>query len=560
MAPIKSMKALPIQVKGQCIATDDELFANIKKSLERGLPEILTAHESHGSPVVIVGSGPSIESQLESIREAYRVGVPVVAIKDAHDWLIEHGIIPDYAIAVDPQEHRWNCFKLKNAKVHYLIASQCNESMFEHLKDMKVTIWHLHMKKDQTYPPNRMLISGATTSGLRAISVFYVLGFRDFHLYGLDSCLDKDRLRVNGDGVKHGDTVTEIMIEPNGEKFLCTPALVLQAQSFQGHYDWMPDATFKGYGHGLVQAIIRKREENERILESADKTPRNGVSFIHYGDMDSASYRYRALIPSQYLGASIGDLTAATVVFAKPQAEEIFKMALARASGSRVIVDFCDDHFEWDYYKEALQFADLATCPTVRMAEIIKQHAPECLSIAIVPDPYEYPEETPHFKGLNLLWYGHFVNKESLFRVLPSISEYPIRIVSNFKGSIPWSKETMLEEFATADIVIIPATEDYKSPNRAVEAIRQGCFVIAEYSPALCGIPGIWIGDIKEGIEWSKQQPVSEINQRISMGQKYVTDAFGPQTLSVVWKKAIQQPTILEVDANTGMVGSMSML
>jgi hypothetical protein len=109
----------------------------------------------------------------------------------------------------------------------------------------------------------------------------------------------------------------------------------------------------------------------------------------------------------------------------------------------------------------------------------------------------------------------------------------------------------MLEEFARADIVVIPATAPYKSANRAIEAIRQGCFVVAEPHPALEGFP-IYIGNIKEGIEWTKTQNMS---QRILEAQNFVTAKFTPQTLIDKWKIATRRPTTLDAERKNGTVG-----
>jgi hypothetical protein len=88
----------------------------------------------------------------------------------------------------------------------------------------------------------------------------------------------------------------------------------------------------------------------------------------------------------------------------------------------------------------------------------------------------------------------------------------------------------MLEEFARADIVLMPATAEYKSPNRAVEAIRQGCFVVSERD---LGIPHIYVGNILEGIKWTQTQ---DMNTLISKAQKFVTDEFTPRILIDKWK------------------------
>ena len=540
------MTFVPLKIVGKCVADDETLFQNMEAAVARGYPQILKQEPIKDGMIMLVASGPSVAGQIDVIREMAKTS-KIVAIKDAHDWLISQGVIPDYALAIDPQEHRIS-FHTPHKNVEYMIASQCHKAMFDNLEGHNVTIWHPYVMKGQDRPKNTMLIGGGTTSGLRAISLFYVLGYRQFGLFGFDSCNDGDKLRVNGSGLKPGDQLTEIRIEQNGETFYCNASMALQAEHFQTYYDYLPDAQFYGFGHGLIQAIIKKREQNALELQAVIdnmKQSNDRVSFIHWGDKTSASWRYRAKIVSEGW-ASLNDLTANTLIFAKPQANELMDMAKAKARGAWVIVDFCDDHFDWVHYKEALRLADAVSCNTEVMAKIIKEHGRDA---TVIGDPYEYPEEKPHCNGLNLLWYGHAVNKHSLERILPDLVGYNLRVVSNFGGAIPWSHETMLEEFAKADIVLMPATAEYKSPNRAVEAIRQGCFVVSERD---LGIPEIYVGNIKEGIEWTQTQ---NVNQRISKAQKFVTEEFSPKILIDKWKTLTKQRTTLDAEKRNGTVG-----
>ena len=543
------MSSLPLKITGKCVAEDDILFANMDAAIARGYPQVKEAQAAKTGAVLLVASAPSVKDQLELIKKMKAAGSPIVAIKGAHDWLIENGVTPDYALAIDPQEHRIAFYK-PQASVHYMIASQCHPAMFDNLDGYKVTLWHPYVKKGQDRPKKAMLIGGGTTSGLRAISLFYVLGYRQFELFGFDSCNDGELLRVNGDGLKDGDKLIEVKIDPNGETFDCNMSMALQAEHFQTYYDYLPDATFNGHGRGLIQAIIKKRNQNMMelggIIDGKGELNKR-TSFIHWGDKNAASWRYRAKIPAGDW-ASQNDLTADTLIFAKPQANELMDMARAKARGAWVVVDFCDDHFDWLHYQEALRLADAVTCSTTEMARRIKDLGRDAIVIA---DPYEYPEMPPHCNGVNLLWYGHHVNRDSLQRILPDIEGYPLRVVSNFDGAIPWSKETMLEEFAQADIVVIPATVPYKSANRAIEAIRQGCYVVAEPHPALEGFP-IYIGNIKEGIEWTKRQ---NMNKLISKAQKFVTAEFSPQTLIDKWKTATKRPITLDAEKRNGTVG-----
>jgi uncharacterized Rossmann fold enzyme len=540
------MTFVPLKIVGKCVADDETLFQNMEAAVARGYPQVLKQEPIKDGMIMLVASGPSVAGQIDVIREMAKTS-KIVAIKDAHDWLISQGVIPDYALAIDPQEHRIS-FHTPHEAVEYMIASQCHKAMFDNLEGHNVTIWHPYVMKGQDRPKNTMLIGGGTTSGLRAISLFYVLGYRHFALFGFDSCNDGEKLRVNGSGLKPGDQLTEIRIEQDGETFYCNASMALQAEHFQTYYNYLPDAQFYGFGHGLIQAIIKKREQNAVELQAVIdnmKQPNDRVSFIHWGDKTSASWRYRAKIVSEGW-ASLNDLTADTLIFAKPQANELMDMAKAKARGAWVIVDFCDDHFDWVHYKEALRLADAVSCNTEVMAKIIKEHGRDA---TVIGDPYEYPEEKPHCNGLNLLWYGHAVNKHSLERILPELEGYNLRVVSNFGGAIPWSHETMLEEFAKADIVLMPATAEYKSPNRAVEAIRQGCFVVSERD---LGIPGIYVGNIKEGIEWTQTQ---NVNQRISKAQKFVTEEFSPKILIDKWKTLTKQRTTLDAEKRNGTVG-----
>jgi hypothetical protein len=543
------MSSLPLKITGKCVAEDETLFANMDAAIARGYPQIKEAQPAKLGAILLVASAPSVKGQLELIKKMKAAGSPIVAIKGAHDWLIDNGVMPDYALAIDPQEHRIAFYK-PQPTVHYMIASQCHPAMFDNLDGYQVTLWHPYVKKGQDRPKNCMLIGGGTTSGLRAISLFYVLGYRQFELFGFDSCNDGDLLRVNGEGLKEGDKLIEVKIDPQGETFYCNTAMALQAEHFQTYYDYLPDATFNAHGRGLIQAIIKKRKQNMMELGGiidVKANLNNRTSFIHWGNKNAASWRYRAKIPSGDW-ATLNDLTADTLIFAKPQASELMDMARAKARGAWVVVDFCDDHFDWMHYQEALRLADAVTCSTTEMARRIKELGRDATVIA---DPYEFPEMPPHYAGTNLLWFGHHVNRDSLQRILPDLEGYPLRVVSNFEGAIPWSKETMLEEFARADIVVIPTTASYKSANRAIEAIRQGCFVVAEPHPALKNFP-IYIGNIKEGIEWTKQQNMNEL---ISKAQRFVREEFSPQILIDKWKSATRRPTTLDADQRNGTVG-----
>lgn len=264
----------------------------------------------------------------------------------------------------------------------------------------------------------------------------------------------------------------------------------------------------------------------------------NRISFCHYGTEKMASYRYRAWIPAQELGADINNPKADVIIFAKPIDQDVPHIIAAQKRGRIVIADFCDMHFNLPYYNLILKTANAVTCPTQWMSDFIRLEYG--IEVDVVPDPYEYEEKEPHCNGKKLLWYGQAQNMDSLTRIKPLLEGYELAVVSNVEGMIPWSIPNMIEQFAIADIVVMPETAPYKSPNRTLEAIRQGCFVVAEPHPAINDIPGIWIGNIKEGIEWASQN-LSQANIRTKRAQQYVQSKYSPKTQANAWRTVIQK-------------------
>jgi hypothetical protein len=257
------------------------------------------------------------------------------------------------------------------------------------------------------------------------------------------------------------------------------------------------------------------------------------ISFIHRGGRTMASYRYRAEIPARELGASVNDPSADVLVFAKPMPDDACEARRAKARGAHVIVDFCDDHLEAWHYLAMAGLADAITCPTPEMARRIQAATGRAASV--IPDPWEFPAAEPHCDGVRLLWFGHASNLSGLARAARSLEGYPLTVVSSAPGALPWSHAEMLRQLAAADIVVLPASAPYKSANRAVEAIRQGCFVVAEPHPALTEIPGIFIGRLREGVEWARSDAAGA-RSRTREAQRYVTPRFSPEAIARAWR------------------------
>lgn len=271
------------------------------------------------------------------------------------------------------------------------------------------------------------------------------------------------------------------------------------------------------------------------------------LSFFHDRDERQASYRYRGAIPASVLGVAMNDERADVWIVSKITKATPALLDKAKTLGKSVIVDVCDAHLGLPYYQDVIARAHAVTTPTPLLAEFIFDDFGRFATV--IDDPYEFECVPPHVRGNNLLWFGHASNYDGMAMFREALKDYPLRLVSNIDGCIPWSKETMREEFLKADIVLLPDSAPTKSCNRAVEAIRQGCFVVATPHPSLEGIPGIWVGDLMKGVAWASTH-AQDANERLIQSQAYVRARFSPVRVGNAWK------TLAEVCASNWAAGT----
>ena len=255
----------PLKIDVSAYGTNDEIKNNIHYSLSLGLTELGLSPCKHDGTFVIVGSGPTLKHHIKDIIKEQQAGRPVCAINGAADYITERKIIPNLFLTTDPRAMPQN-LKYRNRSTVYLVASRCHpdtlNSVVEIDKGKNVMLWHAWMDKpetDELLKLNKIGIGGGTTSGLRAINVAYVMGFRKVHMYGMDSCLSDEGEKRVMDG-KMSDEVKTIDVIVGGRRFICNMAMAQQADDFQSIYDIMPDMKITSFGDGLISAIIEQRK------------------------------------------------------------------------------------------------------------------------------------------------------------------------------------------------------------------------------------------------------------------------------------------------------------
>lgn len=247
-----------LSIKCQNYGTVESNSANIKSALGRGLPEVTPALCAHDGTFVVAASGPSLPSFVDQIKDEQRQGRPICAVNGAYDHLVKNGVYPNLALTVDPRPMPDN-FSQPHEDTIFLLASRANPEVFDRLKDSKVMLWHSYGSLDEAKAyKGRPSIGGGSTSGMRAITMGYILGFRNFVLYGMDSCLAEDRLTKRFTGEQAGQVVDVIV---GGRTFYCNGAMAQQANEFQELFRTFPGIQIEAKGDGLIAAILAERKK-----------------------------------------------------------------------------------------------------------------------------------------------------------------------------------------------------------------------------------------------------------------------------------------------------------
>ena len=285
-------------------------------------------------------------------------------------------------------------------------------------------------------------------------------------------------------------------------------------------------------------------------------------------DFSRASLRLRATNPAKIFGEIISNPQEAdtddVIVFAKKSTINDIRYAVE--NNIKFIFDICDDQFEDNKYKELFSYAckhcDAITVPTDRMKSLCEQKTSK-KSYKIL-ESYERESKPPQFNPgdiLNILFYGTYDNFDAVpwIELINQLKKNDIRFkinalvncASGRKINSPnievheWSFEKHTSFLDECDIVLLPFKNNEKnistkSPNRVVEAINRGKYVVTNY-----GVNSyeelqdfIFLDDydkIVEGIIWTLSNKKLVI-QKISEGQKFIHQKYNLASVSDSWR------------------------
>lgn len=329
----------------------------------------------------------------------------------------------------------------------------------------------------------------------------------------------------------------------------------------------------------------------ERPMEFLDGQPTSAL----------ASRRYRAAIPSRVIARHIpvhfttfsavdqghfsvqtGDLVIVTKFIAATYHAII---TLVQARGGQAILDLCDNLFIRDGVREDIiagcRSADRVIVPTRGLADIVRDKT-GCLA-TVIGDPFEGPEQAPRFAPapnmLRIAWFGSTGNLDGIaeeiaqltlrktdprvyrFSLTSIINEARHRQLAALAARRPdiqisatqWRPERTWANLAAADLVFLPsqATDFHriKSPNRLIEGLRAGRWVIAhplESYQAFAPWAAI-TEDFDAAVRWALDHP-ADVLERITAGQDYIRQNFDVEAIGGLWLDTLRQVATRQQD------------
>lgn len=250
--------------------SDEQMLANARASLKRGLP-VIRPCDPHDHVLSIAAGGPSLADTWEQIS-----GV-TVAVNGSLGFLRDRGVTPWGVGVMDPGLQMKDIVPRVDG-THYFIASICDQTLFDHLSGLDVGVWHpggcpgLKDVLTEERGTNWTMVAGGSTMGVRWLNLGYTLGFRKFEFHGLDSS-------YRGDGATHAypdhtDGADHLIIDGYRTKL----AFVRQVSDFFAILDafsgpQVDPITIEVHGTGWLQDRWRQfRELNPTAFKPIEHT------------------------------------------------------------------------------------------------------------------------------------------------------------------------------------------------------------------------------------------------------------------------------------------------
>lgn len=338
IAPPDLTELLPIR----CNVSDETLGENIRAAMKRKLP-IVNFKRKHDGVALLVGGGPSLMGDIETIRTLQADGAKIFALNGAAKWLATKGIIADALILMDARPHNFRFVEECPKETVLYLATQCPPEVFNSAEGREVITWHAPTggMSGVTETRKAAFICGGTSVGIRAIHLVCVLGYRTLHLFGYDSSYAGNEAHAYQQVENESDRLVECFVA--GMRFVSTPWMIRQADDFRdvAYLLAKHGVDTHVHGGGLLPMIAHEMANHDgvlRVVYDLAKAPASWdfTTFLVMAEIEKRSRGYDKISVSIKAGPNDGfraDKLPTTIQAQRNMLEHVVKPAVTMIGG-----------------------------------------------------------------------------------------------------------------------------------------------------------------------------------------------------------------------------------
>lgn len=258
---------VPLEPVGDMNTKEAKIYEHVNYNIRLGLPQF-KPYPQNDLTVSLAAGGPSLKTNIKSLKRKYDKGQKVVSMNGSHDFLLDHGINPSAHVMIDARPWNKRFVERPIETCKYFLASQVHPSVFEALEGYQVFIFHCLVydmidildeyylckgQKKRNYAP----IEGGSTVALRAMMLMAMLGYKKQDIYGLDCCFMGAKHHAYAQPEDDKQRVYPMVLQPGDKMFYGSGWMVKQANDFQSvvaHRGDMFD--LRVYGNGLIAYMV----------------------------------------------------------------------------------------------------------------------------------------------------------------------------------------------------------------------------------------------------------------------------------------------------------------
>lgn len=266
---LKRLDAEKTKVTTKYCVSDDQRDLQMRVAFSRVKARLAPSDTVNDEPIAIVCYGPSLKWTWQELKKFKYI----ITCSGAHQFLLEHGIVPTWHVDLDPREHKVKMLGTPHKDVEYLIASCCHPTMWDKLEGFNVKLWHIYANESNrdlplVYPRGEWILTGGNNVGLRCLVIARVMGFRNMHVFGMDCSFHDKNAHHAGQHLNANKQIYEVPY--GGRMYYCEPVMIDYARQFFHEMQQLPDIHVSLHGQGLLQHMAhQKRNDKVEIKPSA---------------------------------------------------------------------------------------------------------------------------------------------------------------------------------------------------------------------------------------------------------------------------------------------------